>query len=381
MSAYLNSSVATYQKNFVKMIELLMEANPIIAEVRILKADGGTMGLKESCVRPVETILSGPAASIMAAQSLARYPDENLVVVDIGGTTTDIAVIVGGDALSQRNGAVIDGKRTLVPALLTDSIGLGGDSEIQVEADKVKIGPKRAGRAVALGGGKITPTDAAVALGLVELGDQSKSIAVLTQIAHEYFNSWQELAETILEGFATKLSEAINQVYHDLENVPVYTVSEILAPPDIFPKRIVGLGTPAKVFIPLGAAKLDLPYEILPYHAGSNGIGAAVARPTVAITLHVDTEQELMIIPELGYQEHLRRAMLFDQKRAREVVVERLSKHAAEIGLGNYDEIQIVEEEEFNLVRGFRTVGRIFNIKAQIRPGVDRVVGDNNANS
>lgn len=381
MSAYLNSSVATHQEMFVDMIESLTQTNSISTEIRILKADGGTMSLAESCVRPVETILSGPAASIVAAQSLTSNCEDNFVVVDIGGTTTDIAVVVKGEALSQRNGAVIGGKRTLVPALFSNSIGLGGDSEVQIKAKKIKIGPRRAGRAVALGGKKITPTDAAVALGLMELGDRNKSILALTQTAKENFDSWKELAETIVEEFSAKLSKAINQIYWSLENVPAYTVSEILSSFDISPTRVVGLGAPANVFIPLGAAKLNLPYEILPYHAGANGIGAAAARPTVAITLHVDTEQEQMIVPELGCQKPIRRGLLFDRKRARKVAVEQLAAYAKTIGLENCDEFQIVEEEEFHLVRGFRTVGRIFNIRAQIRPGVDRVVGDNNANS
>lgn len=373
MSAYLNASVAGIQKEFAAMIGQLKADNPILTDVRILKADGGTMGLAESCARPVETILSGPAASIMAAQALSQYTDENIVVVDIGGTTTDIAAIVGGETLYQRNGAVIGSYQTLVPALYTVSIGLGGDSVVHINDGQIRLGPQRAGKAAALGGTKLTPTDAAVALGLAELGECSKAIEALKQRAHGKFDTWEGLAKAIVDVFAFQLSAAIDEVYQRLENVPVYTVSEILAPPDIRPKAIVGLGAPARVFIPLAAEQLDLPWEVLPYHASSNGIGAAAARPTVALTLHIDTEQELMVIPELGVRTNINRGLLFDQKQARQIAVEQTAAYAQKLGLTDYGLIQIVEEETFNLVREFYTVGRIFNLRAQIRPGVQRV--------
>lgn len=373
MSAYLNASVAALQAAFVAVIEELTQANPQITSVSILKADGGTMGLADSCVRPIETILSGPAASIMAAQALSSYTDANMVVVDIGGTTTDIAVIVNGEPLYQRSGAEIGGYQTLVPALLTYSIGLGGDSEVHINSGQVRLGPRRAGRAAALGGSNLTPTDAAAALGLTDIGDRQRAVEMLKQAAVGAFSSWKELAEAIVDAFAHQLSQAINDIYKNLEHVPVYTVSEILAPPDIRPQVVVGLGAPAPVFIPLGAERLGLPWEILPYHTGANGVGAAAARPTIAVTLHADTEQELMIFPELGYQQRIRRSMLFDQRQAREAAVEQTALYAQQLGLNDYGDIQIVEEEVFNVVRGFRTVGRILNIRAQIRPGVERV--------
>ncbi len=377
ITAYLNSSVAKQQVNFAAVIKELQVTNPIIKEVQVLKADGGTMGLDESCLRPVETILSGPAASIMAAQALTESQTDNLVVVDIGGTTSDIAVISGGEALYQRDGAIIGNKRTLVPALFTRSIGLGGDSEVRISADKVSLGPKRAGKAVCLGGSRLTPTDAAVALGLVKLGDRARSIAALDQEKQGKYDSWQKLAQVIMTSFAKQLSLEIKRVYRYLREQPVYTVSELLAPFDLSPKAIVGLGAPAAVFIPLIAAELDLGWEVLPFHAGSNAIGAAAARPTVAITVHVDTEQEQVIIPELGSQFQLRRSALFEEKQARQLAREQIREHARKIGLEDYGDIQIVEEEVFNVVRGFYTVGRIFNLRVQIRPQVSQIGGSN----
>jgi len=372
MTAYLNARVAGIQQEFAAVIERLMSENPIIAGVRILKADGGTMGLAESCVRPIETILSGPAASLTASLALSRRTEANTVVVDIGGTTTDIAVIAGGEPVCQRGGAVIGGFNTLVRALYTVSIGLGGDSEVRIHDSGVVLGPRRVGKAAALGGAEATPTDAAVALGLAELGQRDKAIAALKKKAAGAFASWESLAQAIIEAFVLRLCTAVDEVYRTLENVPVYTVSEILAPPDIRPRAVIGLGAPAGVFIPLAAEQLGLPWEILPYHASANGIGAAAARPTVSLSVHVDTEQEQMIIPELGLRKQIKQA-LFDQKQARRAAVEHTLAYAQGLGLEECSEIQIVEEEAFNVVRGFHTVGRIFNIRAQMRPGARRV--------
>jgi N-methylhydantoinase A/oxoprolinase/acetone carboxylase beta subunit len=131
-TAYLNAGIARRQTAFVEMVREFMIRGRNVGRVFLLKADGGTMQLEDSLVRPVETILSGPAASIMGAEALSAYPDSNTVIVDIGGTTTDVSVQVAGDTVFQRQGAEISGYKTLVPALFARSVGLGGDSEIRV---------------------------------------------------------------------------------------------------------------------------------------------------------------------------------------------------------------------------------------------------------
>ncbi len=145
MTAFLNASVAQQQLEFAAMWRRVLEDLDIPEEdVLVLKADGGTMNLADSSERPIETILSGPAASTMGAQALTEREEGSYVIVDIGGTTTDLAVVVDGEVLYERDGAVISGYRTLVPAVLTRSVGLGGDSELHFSADgKITIGPRR----------------------------------------------------------------------------------------------------------------------------------------------------------------------------------------------------------------------------------------------
>lgn len=378
VTTYLNASVAPQQHEFALMWKRLQKQLGVtIGEILVLKADGGTMTLADSQDRPIETILSGPAASIMGVRALAECQEENFVIVDIGGTTTDLAVVVEGQVLFERSGATILGYKTLVPALLTRSIGLGGDSALHfcTEEQKVIIGPQRAGLPVCRGGARLTPTDAAVALGLATIGDKTRALAQWQRWAKELGLAWQELAKLVLEAFTRQLTEAVENLYGELENVPLYTISEVLNPPQIRPQAVVGLGAPAGVFVPRLAENLHLPYEIVPFSAGANAIGAGAAQPTIGVTLHADTELGTVTIPEMGYQGTLERPLFFTQEKARDLATTKTQEHAQAQGYDATARVYVVEEEHFNMVRGFRTVGQTFTVRTQLRPQVRKIGG------
>lgn len=378
VTTYLNASVAKQQREFTQMWEQLQgQLGVSIAEILILKADGGTMTLADSQERPIETILSGPAASIMGVQALAACPKANFVIVDIGGTTTDLAVVVEGQVLFERNGATILGYKTLVPALLTRSLGLGGDSAVcfRAEDGKLIIGPKRAGLPVCRGGARLTPTDAAVALDLATVGDRERAIVAWQKWATELGLGWVELAQGVVGAFTTQLTEAVEALYGELENVPLYTISEVLNPPQIRPEAVVGLGAPAGVFVPRLAQSLQLPYEVVPFSAGANAIGAGAAQPTIGVTLHADTELGTVTIPEMGYQDSLERPLFFTAEKARELAIKKTQEHALAHGYDAASQVYVVEEEGFNMVRGFHTVGKIFSVRTQLRPRVRKIRG------
>ncbi|NMB11335.1 MAG: hydantoinase/oxoprolinase family protein [Firmicutes bacterium] len=382
-TSYLNAGVAGQQALFVEMVKRLMVRGRNIGKVFLLKADGGTMTLDDSLARPVETILSGPAASLMGAQALTDYPEGNGVIVDIGGTTTDISVQVAGEPVFQRQGAEIAGHKTLVPALFARSIGLGGDSEIKVisqqeagqDGPKLQIGPRRAGTPAALGGSKVTPTDAAVVLELARIGDADRAKRAVRSLGEALGLETKKAAQAVIERFTDQLVDEIEATYAYLESRPVYTISELLAPPDIRPTVLIGLGGPAEVFIPLAAKAMDVDWEVLPCHQEANAIGAAASRPTAAITFHADTALGTVTVPEMDYMGKIKRALLFDLREARAEATQWAAKKGEQLGITSLDDIGIIEEESFSMVRGFRTVGRIFTIRAQVRPQVRRIAG------
>jgi len=378
-TAYLNASIARQQSRFAEMIQSLL-AGSGVERVFILKADGGTMRLKESMLRPIETILSGPAASTMGAQALTNHHGANAVIVDIGGTTTDISVQVAGEPIYDRYGAEISGHKTLVPALFSRSIGLGGDSEIHVElldgAPAFRIGPRRAGTPVVRGGSMPTPTDAAVAAGLSSLGNREAAMHALAKLGEPCGIDAAAVAQAVLDAFTRQLADEIEAVYMHLESRPAYTVLEILAPPDIRPQVLIGLGAPAPFFIPDAARRLGIACEILPHCEEANAVGAAASRPTAAVTLHADTMLGVLTVPEADHMARIRHPMTFGVKQARREAIEWATRFAEEIGVDTSQGVSIVEEESFNVVRGFYTAGHIYSIKAQVRPEVRRIAAD-----
>lgn len=374
MTAFLNASVCRIQTGFAEMVKELSARYGIGEQIFLLKADGGTMLLKESLIRPVETILSGPAASIMSALALGSPAGHTTVTLDIGGTTTEIGVIAGGQPLEERDGAVIAGYRTLVPALFSRSFGLGGDSRVFWADEKIQIGPERKGPPIALGGPELTPTDAVIVLGKVPFGDVRKAWTALEQFGRKAGMEPEATANQIIAIFCEKAISQIRTVFDYLNSRPVYTVSEALAPQVLKPEKIIGMGGPAEFFIPKIAARLSLPYQVLPFAESANAVGAAASRPTVSLSLRADTALGKMVIPELDEITDLHHAMLYDLKRVRKTACEKVTAYAGRVGINQEQlEIEITDEEVFNVVRGFYTTGKIFLVKAQVKPGVNPV--------
>ncbi|WP_171240514.1 hydantoinase/oxoprolinase family protein [Ruegeria sp. HKCCA5491] len=117
----------------------------ISAPMMVVRGDGALMSAEQARDRPIETILSGPAASIVGASWLTGA--ENALVSDIGGTTTDMALIRDGKPAIDPAGAQVGGFRTMVEAVAMRTHGLGGDSQVHVKteglAGGVFLGPRR----------------------------------------------------------------------------------------------------------------------------------------------------------------------------------------------------------------------------------------------
>ncbi|MEM7322605.1 MAG: hydantoinase/oxoprolinase family protein [Actinomycetota bacterium] len=125
--------------------EKILADRNIDAPLMIVRGDGSLVSAAFARNRPIETILSGPAASLIGAGHLAGQ--QEVVVSDIGGTTTDVGVLRGGMPKVSTDGATVGGHRTMVEAVEMFTYGLGGDSEIQFD-QKAKlagllIGPRR----------------------------------------------------------------------------------------------------------------------------------------------------------------------------------------------------------------------------------------------
>ena len=123
----------------------IIRRHGISAPLMVVRGDGALMSSAVALGRPIETILSGPAASLVGAAYLTEVRDA--IVADIGGTTSDVAVITGGVPHLDESGATVGGYRTMVEAVAMTTIGLGGDSEVVVGARQatptLTLGPRR----------------------------------------------------------------------------------------------------------------------------------------------------------------------------------------------------------------------------------------------
>ena len=141
ITAVLNARLIPIISDLVASVKKVLEDKGIEAPLMIVKGDGSLMAEETARLRPVETILSGPAASIIGARHLTGLSDD--VVVDVGGTTTDIGILRGGKPRLDPEGAMIGGWRTRVKAADIATSGIGGDSRIVVNRGAIVLAPQR----------------------------------------------------------------------------------------------------------------------------------------------------------------------------------------------------------------------------------------------
>ena len=134
-STLLNARLIPVIKEFLDAIERAMKIRGIKASVVIVRSDGSLMSGEFAHIRPVETLLCGPAASVMGISCLTD--EKNSVVVDMGGTTTDIAVINNGSPHKVTEGVNIGKWKTFVNGLYIKTLGLGGDTAVHYNESKV----------------------------------------------------------------------------------------------------------------------------------------------------------------------------------------------------------------------------------------------------
>lgn len=141
-TAWWNARLIPLIRNLIRATESVLAEMRILAPLMIVKGDGTLMSVDASVDRPIDTILSGPAASILGARFLANT--DNALIVDMGGTTTDMALLVDGKVAINSQGAQVGKWKTHVEAAKVRTTGLGGDSLISMDEEgNLSIGPRR----------------------------------------------------------------------------------------------------------------------------------------------------------------------------------------------------------------------------------------------
>ena len=142
VTCVLNARLIPLIDRLIRAVEGVLAARGILAPLAVVQGDGSVVNGESARLRPVQTILSGPAASVIGAAYLAGCSDG--LIADIGGTTTDLALLVNGQPKLNVDGAVVGTWRTMVEAVDVATFGLGGDSDIDCnERGQLLIGPQR----------------------------------------------------------------------------------------------------------------------------------------------------------------------------------------------------------------------------------------------
>ena len=143
----LNASLIAVLRELIMTVRGTLDNYSISAPLMVVKGDGSLVRSDWAIKRPIETILSGPAASVVGAWHLAGRGD--MWVVDVGGTTTDIAVLRDGQPRLNPRGAQVGRWQTMVEAVDVHTVGLGGDSYVRPTLNgstphhRLSIGPRR----------------------------------------------------------------------------------------------------------------------------------------------------------------------------------------------------------------------------------------------
>jgi len=367
-TTFLNASVYPIHKEFYQAVQKSLEAKGLGLPMRLLKADGGNMKFESSIEYPAQTILSGPAASVMGAVAFGPQ-EEDTLVMDIGGTTTDMAVLINRAPVLNPLGIKLGTHKTLIRSLETFSIGLGGDSAVKVNDGKLYVGPERLGPAMAYGGPTPTPTDALFILKDIADGSREKAVAGLEPLAKVLGFSVKAFAAEIIDVTCKKILSAARQLIYRINSKPVYTVHELQEGYVVRPKTILVLGGPAPYFAGYLESISDYRVRIVPRWKVANAIGAALARTTCQVTFFADTERRVAEAPEENFSQTIDQE--FDTDAAMRQAFELLRTKAIERGANaDYLVMEVLESLQFNMVRGFNTTGKNIRVKVQVKPGL-----------
>ncbi len=262
----------------------------------VLKGDGSLVSTEEAALRPIMTVLSGPAASTTGGAVLAGARDA--LVVDIGGTTTDIALLEGGRVRLSEEGALVGGARLRVPSADITTLALGGDTEIFCEDGRPRLG-RRAVRPLCLApdaprqmrdrsflfpvSGKesgITPTDLFRAEGRSGFGDGKVAVSALAALADECGVPIGELFAVLDEVIRTRLLMALTTALTGRvaseggEAEALLRGGRLFRPVLSIDVPIVGIGAPVRPFLDLLAGRVSCEIIVPEHHEVGNAVGA-----------------------------------------------------------------------------------------------------------
>lgn len=259
---------------FKSLVSTCLELG-IVSPVWITQNNGSIIDLNYAIEYPILTVSAGPTNSFIGGMKLAQTPDA--IIIDVGGTSTDVGLVRNGIPRRCRNNTRIGGINLNFPMPDVHSIGMGGGSHVEIGTSKIHIGPKSCGSRIftdslSFGGKQLTLSDISIALGHMEIpGAKPDNVS----LSHK--------------GCRAVLNEAIKNLYDLIGKIGP---EELLMP-------IVMIGGGASLF---PTKLLDSRFIVPPYAHVANAYGAALAQISAVIDTVVSLEDRQEVLAKLQQQ-------------------------------------------------------------------------------
>jgi len=226
----LNAYVQPKMGRYIQALETAFQGRPL----RIMQSGGGTMDAGRARAEPVRTLLSGPVGGVIGALRIAGNQGiENIITLDMGGTSTDVSLALG-QPMHTRNGCVA-GHPVQIPMVDIHTIGAGGGSIAEVDpGGALVVGPRSAGAdpgpvAYGHGGTEVTVTDANVFLNRLPGGhplaggihlDRRAVVEAMQRLARQAGMTPQKTATGILRVVVSRMARAVRTITLDRGHDP-----------------------------------------------------------------------------------------------------------------------------------------------------------------
>lgn len=274
-STILNAALKqVMSKAFNGLVATCLELG-IVAPVWITQNNGSIIDLNFAIEYPVLTISAGPTNSFIGGMRLAKTQDA--IIIDVGGTSTDVGIVRNGIPRRCRNNTKIGGINLNFPMPDVYSIGMGGGSHVTIGSSKIHIGPKSCGNRIfteslAFGGKQLTLSDISIALGHMEISGAKPECVTLSH-----------------KGCRAVLNDAIKNLYDLIAKIGP---EELLMP-------IILIGGGASLF---PKNLLDSRFIVPPHAHVANAYGAALAQISAVIDTVVSLEDREEVLGKLQQQ-------------------------------------------------------------------------------
>ncbi len=417
-AAYANASIYTVQQTFLQAVRAAVQDFFVeqgcpaqhMPPLFLLKADGGALRLEMAVDTPLNSVLSGPAASVMGGMALltshlddaietdisSAESNQDAFMMDVGGTTTDMALYAKGMPVLAHEGMSLllgqESLRTPLRSLATHSLCLGGDTLLFYDASCERLSLGGEGHtdeniinttksvAMVFGGKEPTLVDALALLCtdsvILEGLDVRAAQQGLEKLCQKKGPELQALVQDVVLQACERMVAGLETLWRTVQGRPVYTLAQLLEEYTLKPCTLCLVGGPAtlleKWLAPMAQERLGVRVFVPKLSPCANALGAALTLPTDHIDFVADTLEGRWHISTLSLEGRLDKG--FTMEKAQAMALQALIHKAETEGIAAQEReahrAEIVEALSFATLDERGRGGKDIRIQCQWRPGL-----------